>query len=128
MEKQTIEQAKKFVRDSMPSIFSQTDVLELLSSIEIPEVSYDDLPEDVKNNLREAAAKDFLSDVADNLEHAIDNLSTDDIVDLNTAQMRMSMHGNEVELEEVDIDTSNLKDALVLAVKETDTATKQLTT
>lgn len=78
MEKRTLEQAKELVNSSFPTIFSKEDVMNLLGSIEIPEVE-EETPKGkfllTEEQIESLAAK-IASRIEDDEEDIID---TDDI-------------------------------------------------
>ncbi len=78
MEKRTLEQAKELVNSSFPTIFSKEDVMNLLGSIEIPEME-EETPKGkfflTEEQIESLAAK-IASRIEDDEEDIID---TDDI-------------------------------------------------
>jgi hypothetical protein len=91
--KVSIEQAVTNVNECMSSIFTKNDVLNLLQSIEMK-----------KENL---VTKEMLvTFVTDYVEKQVEQLETQDILDLSSAEFCLS--GNEIELDNVEIDISDL--------------------
>jgi len=88
--KVSIEQAVVKVNECMSSVFTKEDVLNLLQSIEMK-----------KENL---VTKEMLvTFVTDYVETQVEQLDAGDILDLSSAEF--DLNGNEITLENVDIDT-----------------------
>ena len=91
--KVSIEQAVVKVNECMSSVFTKEDVLNLLQSIEMK-----------KENL---VTKEMLvTFVTDYVENQVERLDAGDILDLSSAEFELN--GNEITLENVDIDTRDL--------------------
>lgn len=103
-------QAVASVENAISSIFSKEDVINLLNSIEIdPPAENEGLTSGV--TLTKKQIEELCEKICDQIKDNADNLSTSDVVDLGSAEFSVS--GNYIELDSVDIDTSNITDTVV---------------
>jgi hypothetical protein len=91
--KVSIEQAVVKVNECMSSVFTKEDVLNLLQSIEMKK----------ENLITKESLVDFVTEY---VEAQVEQLDAGDILDLSSAQF--DLNGNEITLENVDIDTRDL--------------------
>lgn len=89
--KVSIDQAVVKVNECMSSVFTKEDVLNLLQSIEV-KASFD--------------KEIFVKFVKQYVEEQVEELETCDILDLGSAEF--CLNGNEIELEDIRIDTGDL--------------------
>ena len=104
--KQTIEQTVAAVKNAPGSMYTREDVISLLEKIEIEQAS-----EAKVGKLTTQQVSDLCKKVIDQINENADNLSTNDVVDLDSAEFELN--GNEINLYSVDIDTNQIADSVV---------------
>lgn len=95
--KKSIADIQSVVSASPSSIFSKDDVLALLASIEVSAG---------KPELSEEFKAKICSLVADAIDEAVESFSSEDVVDLESAEFELS--GNEISLSSVDLNSYGL--------------------
>lgn len=96
--KRTVNETVELVKESVSSIFTKEDVLNLLANIES------------SGTLDRAMVDRLLELIEDNLR----NVDGEDMIDKSTAEF--SLNGNEIELEGVELDTTYVFDEVENAV------------
>lgn len=90
--KVSIDQAITNVNECMSSVFTKEDVVNLLRNLEVS-----------SNKLSKSELVDFVTSY---VETQVEQLDAGDILDLSSAQF--DLNGNEITLENVDVDTRDL--------------------
>jgi hypothetical protein len=99
----TKQEAISKVEQSFPSIWSREDVLSLINQIDEGNGNFD---------------KDKLLDkIRDAVDTAINGMSTDDIVDTSGCEFEI-YNGNEIRIDSVEVNTSDIVDAVMRDVAE----------
>lgn len=95
--KMTKQEAINTINASFPSIWSKDDVLQLINKIDEGTASFD---------------KDKLMDkIHDAIENAINGMSNDEILDQSECEFSVR-NGNEIEIESIGVNTSDIVDAV----------------
>jgi hypothetical protein len=89
----TIQEVTALVNGNFSSVFTKQDVLDLIQSIEVKK----------ENLITKESLVDFVTEY---VEAQVEQLDAGDILDLSSAQF--DLNGNELTLENVDIDTRDL--------------------
>lgn len=106
--KMTKEEAINTINTSFPSIWSREDVLKLINIIDIPE----------QEKLEGFIDKEkMLKKIRSAVETAIDRMSNNDIVDISSCEFEIR-NGNEIEIESIGINTSDITDNVMADVEE----------
>ena len=92
----TKQEAINTINASFPSIWSREDVLQLVNKIEGGSFDSDKLLEKIRESV----------------ENAINNMSNDEIVDISSCEFDIR-NGNEIEIESIGINTSDIVDAVM---------------
>jgi len=92
----TKQEAINTINASFPSIWSREDVLQLVNKIEGGGFDSDKLLEKIRKAV----------------DNAINNMSNDEIVDISSCEFDIR-NGNEIEIESVGINTSDIVDAVM---------------
>ena len=106
----TKQEAINTINASFPSIWSKDDVLQLINKIDENEVD--------ESNFVGFVDKDKLTKkIREAVDNAISGMNTDEIVDVSTCEFSIR-NGNEVELDSVDVNSSNIIDTVIADVEE----------
>jgi len=104
--KMTKEEAINVINTSFPSIWSKEDVLQLIERIDVPE----------QEKLEGFVDKDkLLKKISNAVENAINGMSNDEIVDISSCDFEIR-NGNEIQIESVGINTSDIVDSVMTDV------------
>jgi hypothetical protein len=98
------QQTIELLESQLPSFYSQEQVISIIKGIE-EEKGFDSVQ-----------IADLIQRVEDKVSSVIENASTDDVVDLGSAQFEIS-YDNKLELESVDLDLSGLCDTVRDAIE-----------
>lgn len=96
MIKKSLSEIIKETEGCFPTIFTKEDVLLVLNSIETEEVSI---------------SEERIQELKEELKEAIERMDTDDTVDFGSAEFGLK-NGNEIILEDVMLDISNIEDVI----------------
>ena len=94
----TKQEAINTINTSFPSIWSKDDVLQLINKIDEGTASFD------TDNLIEKIRKA--------IENGIDGMSNDEIVDVSSCEFNIR-NGNEIEIDSIGINTSDIVEAVM---------------
>ena len=107
-----IEQSINEVKKSFPSIFSKDDVINLL--VELSETIEKD---DDVSNCGTFDKEVLMEKIKEGVENALENMSSKDFVDLSSCEFTIR-NGNEIEIDDVGINTSDIVDEVMREVEE----------
>jgi hypothetical protein len=99
----TKQQAIEKIQNSFPSIWSREDVLTLVNQIDATDTNLD--LDNLNDKIREA------------VDNAVNNMSNDEIVDISTCEFSIR-NGNEIEIDSIGINTSDIVDEVMKEVSE----------
>jgi hypothetical protein len=106
--KMTKEEAINTINTSFPSIWSREDVLQLINRIDVPE----------QEKLEGFINKEkMLEKIRNAVENAINGMSNDEIVDISSCEFEIR-NGNEIEIDSIGINTSDIADNIMADVEE----------
>jgi hypothetical protein len=101
------------VENAFPSIFTKNDVIILLGELS-DAIENDD---DVSNGGLIMDKEPLLEKIRRAVDSVINNMSTDDIVDTSSTDFSIR-NGNEIEIESIGINTSDIIDEVVREIEE----------
>lgn len=99
----TKQEAINTINASFPSIWSKDDVLQLINKIDEGTASFD--------------TENLIEKIKDAVDTALNNLSNDEIVDASSCEFTIR-NGNEIEIDSIGINTSDIVDAIMTDVVE----------
>jgi len=111
-----LEVAKDKVHTSFPSLYSRQDVLTLLEQIQIHVDSIEVAESEAEPVLTERFIEQVISKVSSFIRSAARSIDDDDVVDKDSAEFEL--HGNEISLYHVDVDTTPIADTICDEVEE----------
>ena len=100
----TKQQAIDTINASFPSIWSKDDVLQLINKIDEGDKGFID-------------REKILEKIRESVDNAIGGMSNDDIVDCSECEFNIR-NGNEIELESVSVNTSEIVDEVMKEVED----------
>lgn len=104
--KQTIEQTVAAVKNAPGSMYTKEDVISLLEKLEAPETE--------AVVLTSQQVSDLCKKIIDQINDNADNLSTEDAVDLHSAEFYLN--GNEIELDSISVNTDQIAESVVYGI------------
>ena len=96
------QQTIELLESQLPSFYSKEQVIDIIKGIQEGEVKLD--------------IKSMIKLVSDRVSSVIENASTDDVVDLSSAQFEIS-YDNKLELDSVDLDLGGICDKVRDAIE-----------
>jgi hypothetical protein len=106
----TKQEAINTINASFPSIWTKDDVLQLINKI--------DVNESKENKLEGFVDKDKITKkIREAVDNAISGMSTDEIVDVSSCEFEIR-NGNEIQLDSIDINFSDIIDTVIADVEE----------
>jgi hypothetical protein len=103
------------VENAFPSIFTKDDVIILLR--ELSDAIENDDDDDVANGGLIMDKEPLLEKIRGAVDNAINNMSNDDIVDTSDTEFNIR-NGNEIEIDRIGINTSDIIDEVMREVEE----------